>query len=183
MPSPLLDHDPRLRQRVEDLTVEQLVAQLAVEAFHIAVLPGTGLLDERRLGPDRGDPLAHRQGDELGTLIRADMIGDSTFEAELGQHLDDVDRAQTPGDADRQALPRELVQDAQHSVLPPVMGTILDEVVSPDVVWPLGPQPDAQPVRQPQSPAFGLLLRYLQPLPAPDPLDPLPVHAPSCMPQ
>ena len=37
--APALDQDLRLQQRVEDFAVEQLVAQLAVEALAVAVLP------------------------------------------------------------------------------------------------------------------------------------------------
>ena len=39
MDTPALDHDLRLLEQVEDLTVEQLVAQLAVERFAVAALP------------------------------------------------------------------------------------------------------------------------------------------------
>jgi hypothetical protein len=35
---PALDHDPGLLERVEHLAVEQLVAELAVEALAVAVL-------------------------------------------------------------------------------------------------------------------------------------------------
>ncbi len=38
-PSPTLDQDLDLRQRVEDLAIEQLIAQLAVEGLDITVLP------------------------------------------------------------------------------------------------------------------------------------------------
>jgi hypothetical protein len=60
------------------------------------------------------------------------------------------------------------------------MGAILDEVVRPDVIAVLGPQPDAGSVRQPEPSALGLLPGDLQPLASPDPLDPLVVDEPSC---
>ena len=50
VPSPGFDHDLCLFQRVEDLTVEQFVPQLAVEAFAIAVLPGASRLDVEGFG-------------------------------------------------------------------------------------------------------------------------------------
>jgi hypothetical protein len=59
------------------------------------------------------------------------------------------------------------------------MGAILDEVVGPDMVGALGPQPDARSVRQPEPAALGLLLGDLQPLAAPDPLHPLVVDHPA----
>ena len=37
----ILDNDLSLLQCVEDLAVEQLIAQLAIEAFAVAILPWT----------------------------------------------------------------------------------------------------------------------------------------------
>ncbi len=48
MATPALDDDLCFAQRVEDLTVEQLVTQSGIEALDVAVLPGAGRLDERR---------------------------------------------------------------------------------------------------------------------------------------
>src|ERR1035437_8556484 len=39
--SPLFDHHLRLLQGVEDLSVQALISQLAVEALTVPVLPGT----------------------------------------------------------------------------------------------------------------------------------------------
>jgi hypothetical protein len=39
--SPFFDNDPSLLQGVEDLAIEQLVAELRIEALAIAVLPRT----------------------------------------------------------------------------------------------------------------------------------------------
>ena len=38
--SPLLDQDLRLPEGIEDLSVEQLVAEAGIEAFDVTVLPG-----------------------------------------------------------------------------------------------------------------------------------------------
>ena len=43
--SPALDEDLGLEEGVEDLTVEELVAQLAIKAFIVAILPGASGLD------------------------------------------------------------------------------------------------------------------------------------------
>ena len=64
-------------------------------------------------------------------------------------------------------------------ILPAVMGAVLDEVVGPDVVAVLRPQPDARSVGQPQPAALGLFGGDLQPLAPPDPLDPLVVDQPA----
>jgi hypothetical protein len=41
--APALDQHAGLGQGMEDLAIEQLVAQLAVEAFVVAILPRAGL--------------------------------------------------------------------------------------------------------------------------------------------
>lgn len=51
---PVLDHDPGFGQAEERLAIEQLVAELAVEAFAVAVLPGAAGLDLGGLGSDNG---------------------------------------------------------------------------------------------------------------------------------
>lgn len=45
----LLDDDPCLLQALKDLTVVQLVAKLADEAFAVSVLPGAARFDEQSL--------------------------------------------------------------------------------------------------------------------------------------
>jgi hypothetical protein len=69
---------------------------------------------------------------------------------QIGEHVDDVDGLELASDADRQALVRELVDDVEHPEPPSVVRPVLDEVVGPDVVAMLGPQPDARSVRQPE---------------------------------
>jgi hypothetical protein len=59
------------------------------------------------------------------------------------------------------------------------MGALLDEVVGPDMIAVLRPQPEARSVRQPEPAALGLLRWDLQPLASPDPLDPLVVDYPA----
>ena len=59
------------------------------------------------------------------------------------------------------------------------MGALLDEVVRPHVVAVLGPEPNARSVIQPETAAFRLLGRDLQPLASPDTLDPLVVDCPA----
>src|SRR6059058_5876009 len=73
----------------------------------------------------------------------------------------------------------ELVDDVEHGVFACIMGALLDKVVRPDVVAALCPKPDARSVVQPKTSAFGLAGGNLQPLAAPDPLDPFVVDPPS----
>ena len=107
------------------------------------------------------------------------MSGHAAQDEEVRQNVDHIDGFQPAIDADCQALMRELVDHVEHAVLSPIMGSILHEVVRPDVIAALRPKPDARSVMQPQTTAFGLLLGNLQPLTPPDPLDPLVVDDPT----
>ncbi len=78
---------------------------------------------------------------------------------------------------------RELVDHVQHPDLAAIVGAILHEVIGPDVIAVLWPQPDARAVCEPQASSLGLLGWDLQPLLAPDPLHPLVVHKPARLPQ
>lgn len=73
----------------------------------------------------------------------------------------------------------ELVDDVQHSELPPFMGPVLDEVVGPNMVGPLGAQANARSVGKPETASFGLSGRDFQPLAPPDAFDPLVVDHPA----
>ena len=70
---PLFDQNLCFAQRIKDLTVEKLVAQFAVEAFNIPVLPGTPRRNVQRVHADLLQPVAHRFGRKLGSIIRTNM--------------------------------------------------------------------------------------------------------------
>ena len=55
--SPLLDHDLRLLQRIENLPVQALVPQLPVKALAVPVLPRTARFDVQRPGSQIPQPL------------------------------------------------------------------------------------------------------------------------------
>ena len=68
--APGFDQNLGLLQGVEDLAVEEFVPQPGIEAFDIAVLPGTARRDVGGLGTHRGDPRLHRLGDEFRARCR-----------------------------------------------------------------------------------------------------------------
>ena len=182
MPAPLLDQDLRLGERVEHLRAEQLVTQLAVEAFHVAVLPGAAGLDESRRRTDAADPALHGCGCELGPIVRTNMAWDAAQDEYVGQHVDDVRGSELAPNPDRQTFAGELADDVQHPEPAPVPGAVLDEVISPDGIGTLRPEPYAGAIVQPEPPALGLPGRHLQPLRPPDPLHLLVVAPPALSP-
>ena len=183
VPPPGFDDDLGLGEAVEDLTVEQFVAELRVEALAVAVLPRASRFDERCLCADGYDPLPYSLGDELRAVVGTDMAGHTTQDEQVRQGVDDVGRVELAIDADCKAFPGELVDDVEHAESPAIVGPTLDEVIGPDMVWMLGSKPDARSVIQPEPPLLRLLLGNLQPLPPPDPFDTLGVHRPAFRPQ
>ena len=66
---PGFDHDFGLLQCIEDLAVEQLIAQFAVETFAIAVLPRAARFDVSGLGANGCDPFPKSKSNELRTVV------------------------------------------------------------------------------------------------------------------
>ena len=140
--SPALDDDLGFTQRIEDLTIEQFIPQASIEAFDVAVLPRAAWFDVSALGTHSGDPVLHRLGHELRAIVGAEMTGHAAQDEEVRQDIDHVDGLELAIDADRQALVGKLIDDVEHAVLAAIMGTILDDVVGPDVIGMLRSQPD-----------------------------------------
>lgn len=86
--APAFDQDLRLSQRIEDFTVEQLVAEPSVEALDIAIPPRGSRLDVCGFGPDSRDPLADLDGDELRPVVRPDIRRRAAQDEEIGQCID-----------------------------------------------------------------------------------------------
>jgi hypothetical protein len=177
--SPTLDDDLGLAQSVENLAVEQLIAKAGIEALDVAVLPGAAPLDVGGLGTDSRDPVLHRLGDELRSVVGPDVTGNAAQDEQVGQNVDDIDCFELAGDTDRQAFVGKLVNDIEHPISASIVGAVLDKVVGPDVIAVLRPQPDARSVGQPEPASFGLFIGDLQPLASPDALDPLVVDYPA----
>jgi hypothetical protein len=133
--------------------------------------------------PEAREPRAHGGGRELGPVVGPDVLWGAPRHEQPGQDLEHLARAEAPPDPDRQALPAELVHDHEHPEHLAVTRAVLDEVVRPDVVRALGPETHAGAVVQPQPAPLRLLAWHLEPLAAPDPLDPLRVHPPAGGPQ
>jgi hypothetical protein len=62
---------------------------------------------------------------------------------EIGQAVKHVVGSEPSRNDDRQAAPRELVEHHEHTEGPTVVGAVLDEVIRPHVVWPLGSETHA----------------------------------------
>lgn len=83
MASPSFDQDLCLSQGVEDLPVQELVAQAAAEGLAVAILPWAAGCDVEHLHTDPRQPLLHGVGDKLravvGPYMRRRPTGDEQF--------------------------------------------------------------------------------------------------------
>jgi hypothetical protein len=122
-------------------------------------------------------------GDILRAVIRADMGWDAPEYEEIGQDIDYIYCLELPINPDRETFQCELINDVQHSMLPPVRRTVFDKVIRPDVVGILRTQANAGSVLQVKTSSFGLFGRYFQPLTSSDPSDPLSFHSPGLVSQ
>ena len=95
------------------------------------------------------DWLAHRLGGEFRAVVRPDVAWDTPVDEKIREPLEHVLRVEAPGDVDGQALAGVLIHDREHPQLAPVPRRVLDEVVGPDVVLSLRPQPHAGAVVEP----------------------------------
>jgi len=69
MPAPVLNNYLRLLQGVEDLSFQQFIPELGVEALAIAVFPWTAGLDVSRLGPHSCNPFPDCFSHEFAAVI------------------------------------------------------------------------------------------------------------------
>ena len=83
MPSPLLDEDLGLGQRVEHLGVQQFVAQLAVEALDVAVLHGLAGHDVVDRDAVLLCPRVEVRRGELRTVVAGDRLGRTVLRDEV----------------------------------------------------------------------------------------------------
>ena len=107
------------------------------------------------------------------------MFWRNMFEKQVCQRLKDRLMIQPPFCADRQTLTAVLLNDRQHPEGPAVLCPVHDKVVGPDIVPVLGPEPDTGTIIEPEPCPFRLLVGYLEPFPAPDPLHAFVVHMPA----
>jgi len=170
-----------LLQAVEDLAIEQFIAKAGIEALDISILPGAAGFDVEGGDTEPTQPLSHRMGDELGTIIGPDMFRRPMLDEQVGQHVDHVVGPEPSQRHHRQTFAAELVDDIEHPELASVARLILDEVVRPHMPAMLWPQPYTRPIAQPEPTSFRLPLRHFKTLPPPDAFHYRQADLPACM--
>ena len=83
----MFDQDPGFDERIEDLTVEKLVSHSAIERFYESILPRTAGCDERGFDGQFGQPMDKMLGNELRTIVTADMLRSAILGEEICQTI------------------------------------------------------------------------------------------------
>ena len=107
--------------------------------------------------------------------MRRDAVGHE----ERRQCLEYINRPQSPGDDDRQAFPRILLDDGEELQRSAVLRAIRHEVIRPDVVPIRRTLANARAIRKPQPAPFWLFLQHSEALSPPQPLDAFVIHRPA----
>ena len=138
----ILGQDAGFGDAEHEFPVKALIAQAAVEAFDVPVLPGAAWFDIERLDPAPGQPVAQDAGDELRAVVAADVLGRTPFGHQSFHHFDQIVGRELARHMQREAFPTVLVEEGQDAQPPAVVGAIGHEVPAPNVVEPLGPRRD-----------------------------------------
>jgi hypothetical protein len=91
----------------------------------------------------------HGRRRKLRAIVRPDVVWQTALYEQIEQPLQDMLRAKTSRNVNRQALPRELVHDYEHSNRPAIVRAVEHEVVRPDVIRSLGASSHARTVGEP----------------------------------
>ena len=102
---------------------------------------------------------------------------------QIGKHVDDILAVEPVIDPKRQTFVREFADYIEYSILPPLLGAIIHEIVRPDMVGALGTQAHARTVIEPETTSLGLLGWNFQPFASPDAFDTPIVDKPAGLPE
>ena len=131
VPPPTLDEHLGLQERVELLSGQELVAEPAVEALAIAVLPRAAWFDEQGFHANLGEPLTHLLGRKLRTAgtdaqrwSAVDELGSPSHGKQVTQDFHNLPGGERSSNLDRQALASEFVDHYQEPNLSSIFGSI-----------------------------------------------------------
>ncbi len=139
---PLFDQNLSFAQAVEDLAVEQFIPHSRVEAFAITVLPWAARSDVSRFGADGSNPVSDSLGDKFRPIVRTYETGRAAKYEQVCQNVDYIGRVQFPLGSDCQAFPAVLIKDVQCPEGLAIIGSVMDEIIAPNVIAMLRPKPD-----------------------------------------
>src|SRR5229473_5910638 len=88
--APVEVEDPCLEDGVEDLAIEELVAEPGVEALDEWVLPRATRLDVQGASAGESAPITNRARDQLRSVVHPDAFGGAALGLGLVEHVDHI---------------------------------------------------------------------------------------------
>ena len=88
--APLFDDDLCFFQRVEQLAVQQLVAQPAVEALVVAVFPRAAGFDKCSPDAQLVQPVPEHLRRELAAIVGTDVVGNAFGNEQVAQSVEHI---------------------------------------------------------------------------------------------
>ena len=86
--APTIDDPAGIFQASKQFTIQELVAEAAVEALNVAIFPGAPFGDEQGLHARLVQPARHRPSHELRTVVAPQVFGNATNSEQVAQHID-----------------------------------------------------------------------------------------------
>jgi len=90
--APLLNQYLGFTEAVEQLSIEELIPELAVKALAIPVLPRAAWRDVGGVGAQALEPISENGGYKLRPVIASDEFRHTTLEHQIRQHINDIER-------------------------------------------------------------------------------------------
>ena len=112
-----------------------------MEAFDVAIFPRAAWGDVDRLDGGFPKPVLDCVGNELRSVVAAQMLWCSVAGNSRFQDGDDIHSPDRPRRTHRHTLARILVENRQNPEPAAVLGLVFDKVPTPDLPRPLGPGP------------------------------------------
>jgi hypothetical protein len=168
-----------LGQIHELLHIQQLVSQAAEKRFRKSILPRRARLDVKHLQASRRRMLADRRGNELRTVVAANVFRHAASQKQVRQNIQHTIGRDPAIHLQRQALARVLVRDREPLQRLACHGAVVDEVPRPNVVLVLRATTDTTVAAVTQTTLFTRLLRHFQPFATPKSVNPFEVHLPT----
>jgi len=124
---------------IEDRHRQELISQATVEALGVALLPRAVRLDVHRIDTHLPKPATEGVGNELRTVVAADMPWDAAHREELRERVDHVLTGNAAIDLQSEALTGVLIADRQPLQMAAAHRPVVDEVPAPGVIRTFGP--------------------------------------------
>lgn len=132
--TPIMEEDARFAEGIDQFAIQALGPEAAIEALDISILPGASRIDVNGLDAFLREPALDGRGNELRSVVTANITGSTFVGDDLLKQFQDIDRFDRPVGVDAVAFPRILIDEVENAQFPTPLGEVADEVPRPDMI-------------------------------------------------